>query len=110
MGLLGLAIFSAEQRRKELSIRKVLGAKVSSIIMKFSKDFLKLVVLALLIAVPMAWLMMNNWLQRFAYRIDLSWWMFAMAGIIAILLSMLTISVQVVKSAFENPVKNLRSE
>lgn len=110
MGLLGLAIFSAEQRRKELSIRKVLGATVSSIVMKFSKDFLKLVVLALIMAVPMAWLMMNNWLQRFAYRIDLSWWMFAIAGIIAILLSMLTISVQAVKSAFENPVKNLRSE
>ena len=110
MGLLGLAIFSAEQRRKELSIRKVLGASISGIIMKFSKDFLKLVVLALVIAVPMAWMMMNSWLQQFAYRVELSWWMFALAGVIAILLSMLTISAQAVKSAFENPVKNLRSE
>ena len=110
MGLLGLAIFSAEQRRKELSIRKVLGASINGIILKFSKDFLKLVVLALVIAVPMAWLMMNSWLQQFAYRVELSWWMFALAGVIAILLSMLTISAQAVKSAFENPVKNLRSE
>ena len=110
MGLLGLAMFSAEQRRKELSIRKVLGASISSIVVKFSKDFLKLVILALVIAVPMAWLMMENWLAGFAYRIDLSWWMFAIAGIIAIALSMVTISAQAVKSAFENPVKNLRSE
>jgi ABC-type antimicrobial peptide transport system permease subunit len=110
MGLLGLAMFSAEQRRKELSIRKVLGATVAGIVMKFSKDFLKLVVWSLVIAMPIAWFMMNNWLQRFAYRIDLDWWMFAIAGVIAILLSMLTISMQAVKSAFENPVKNLRSE
>ncbi|MBA4054155.1 MAG: hypothetical protein C0490_05535, partial [Marivirga sp.] len=110
MGLLGLAIFSAEQRRKELSIRKVLGATVGGIVMKFSKDFLKLVIFALVIAVPMAWFTMHNWLQQFAYRIDLSWWMFAIAGIVAVVLSMLTISVQAVKSAFENPVKNLRSE
>jgi ABC-type antimicrobial peptide transport system permease subunit len=110
MGLLGLSMFSAEQRRKELSIRKVLGASVSGIVMKFSKDFLRLVVLALVIAVPIAWVMMETWLQRFAYRIDLSWWMFAMAGVIAILLSILTIGVQAVKSALENPVKNLRSE
>ncbi len=110
MGLLGLAIFSAEQRRKELSIRKILGATVSNIIMKFSKDFLKLVFLAIVIAVPIAWLSMYNWLQQFAYRIDLDWWMFAAAGVVAILLSLLTISAQAFKSAFENPVKNLRSE
>jgi hypothetical protein len=110
MGLLGLAIFSAEQRRKELSIRKVLGATIGNIVMRFSKDFLKLVVLALVIAVPMAWSMMSSWLHQFAYRIELAWWMFAAAGIVAILLSMLTISVQAIKSAFENPVKNLRSE
>jgi putative ABC transport system permease protein len=110
MGLLGLAIFSAEQRRKELSIRKVLGATVSNIIMKFSKDFLKLVLIAIVIAIPIAWLSMYNWLQQFAYRIDLDWWMFAAAGVVAILLSLLTISAQALKSAFENPVKNLRSE
>ena len=110
MGLLGLAMFSAEQRRKELSIRKVLGATTSSIVMRFSRDFLKLVVIAMAIAVPMAWLMMDTWLASFAYRIDLSWWMFAVAGAIAIVLSLLTIGAQAIKSAFENPVKNLRSE
>jgi ABC-type antimicrobial peptide transport system permease subunit len=110
MGLLGLAIFSAEQRRKELSIRKVLGATVGGIVMKFSKDFLKLVFLAVVIAVPISWVAMSRWLGGFAYQIDLEWWMFAGAGTTAILISMLTISVQAVKSGIESPVKNLRSE
>ncbi len=110
MGLLGLAMFSAEQRRKELSIRKILGATVGNIVMKFSKDFLKLVFLALVISVPISWFAMNNWLQSFAYRIDLTWWMFAAAGMTAILISMATISAQAVKSALESPLKNLRSE
>ncbi|HEX6226896.1 MAG TPA: ABC transporter permease [Chryseolinea sp.] len=110
LGLLGLAIFSAEQRRKELSIRKVLGASIGNIVMKFSKDFLTLVVIALTIAVPLAWLMMTDWLSQFAYRIELAWWIFALAGVIAIMISMLTIGAQAVKSAFENPVRNLRSE
>jgi ABC-type antimicrobial peptide transport system permease subunit len=110
MGLLGLAMLSAEERRKELSVRKILGATVGGIVLKFSKDFLKLVLVAMVIAVPIAWLMMHNWLLGFAYRIDLSWWMFAIAGIIAILLSMLTISAQAIKSAFESPIKNLHAE
>jgi putative ABC transport system permease protein len=110
MGLLGLAMFSAEQRRKELSIRKILGATVSDIVVKFSGDFLKLVIIALIISIPIAWLAMTNWLNSFAYKIDLAWWIFAAAGIAAILISMLTISAQAVKSAFESPVKNLRSE
>ena len=110
MGLLGLAMFSAEQRRKELSIRKILGATAVNIVMKFSKDFLKLVFLALIISVPIAWFAMNSWLQSFAYRIDLTWWMFAAAGLAAILISMLTISAQAIKAALESPVKNLRSE
>jgi hypothetical protein len=110
MGLLGLAMFSAEQRRKELSIRKILGATASNIVIKFSGDFLKLVALALIISVPIAWFAMTSWLNTFAYRIDLTWWMFAAAGIMAMLISMLTISAQAVKSAFESPVKNLRSE
>jgi ABC-type antimicrobial peptide transport system permease subunit len=110
MGLLGLAMFSAEQRRKELSIRKILGATVSNIVMKFSGDFLKLVVLALIISIPIAWFAMTSWLNSFAYKIDLTWWMFAAAGLTAILISMLTISTQAIKSAFESPVKNLRSE
>jgi ABC-type antimicrobial peptide transport system permease subunit len=110
MGLLGLAMLSAEQRRKELSIRKILGATVGGIVLKFSKDFLKLVLLAMIIAIPVAWLMMQNWLAGFAYRIDLSWWIFALAAMIPIFLSMLTVSAQAIKSAFENPVKNLGSE
>lgn len=110
MGLLGLAMFSAEQRRKELSIRKILGATASNIVMKFSGDFLKLVVLALIISVPIAWFAMTSWLNTFAYRIDLTWWMFAAAGLMAMFISMLTISAQAIRSAFESPVKNLRSE
>lgn len=110
MGLLGLAMFSAEQRRKELCIRKILGASVGTIVMRFSKDFLKLVVLALIVSVPISWLAMTRWLEGFAYKIDLAWWMFAGAGIMAIIISMLTISIQAVKSAFESPVKNLHAE
>jgi ABC-type antimicrobial peptide transport system permease subunit len=110
MGLLGLSMLAAEQRRKELSIRKILGATIGGIVMKFSKDFLKLVMLAMVIAIPMAWLMMSSWLASFAYRVEMSWWMFALAGVVAIVLSMLTISSQAVKSAFENPVSNLRAE
>ncbi len=110
MGLLGLAMFSAEQRRKELSIRKILGASVANIVMKFSRDFLKLVFIAMIISIPIAWVVMNSWLQSFAYRIALTWWMFAAAGITAILISMLTISAQAVQSALESPLKNLRSE
>ena len=110
MGLLGLAMFSAEQRRKELSIRKILGATAGNIIMKFSRDFLKLVFIAMVISVPIAWVAMNSWLQSFAYRITLTWWMFAAAGITAIVISMLTISAQAVQSALESPLKNLRSE
>jgi hypothetical protein len=110
MGLLGLAMFSAEQRRKELSIRKILGATVSGIVLGFSRDFVKLVLVALVIAIPISWFMMNQWLQRFAYKIDLAWWIFAVAGLMAILVSLLTISAQALKAAFESPVKNLRSE
>jgi putative ABC transport system permease protein len=110
MGLLGLAMFSAEQRRKELSIRKILGATVSNIVLKFSRDFLKLVVLALIISVPIAWLAMTSWLNNFAYKIDLTWWMFAVAGITAVIISMLTISAQAIKAGLESPAKNLRSE
>jgi ABC-type antimicrobial peptide transport system permease subunit len=110
MGLLGLAIFSAEQRRKELSIRKILGASVAGIIIKFSADFLKLVILAMAVAIPFAWLMMSNWLESFAYQIKLDWWIFAFAGLIAIFLSMVTISIQALSSALENPVDVLRME
>ena len=110
LGLFGLAAFSAEQRNKEIGIRKVLGASVSGIVQLMSKDFLKLVLLAFLIATPIAWWAMNKWLQGFAFRIQVSWWMFAMAGFATVLIALLTVSSQAVKAAIMNPVKSLRSE
>lgn len=110
LGLLGLVIFSAEQRIKEMGIRKVLGASLAQIIALFSRDFLKLVLVAFLIAAPLAWYAMNIWLQGFAYRIDLSWWIFALAGIVSLAIALLTVSYQAVKAAMTNPVKSLRTE
>ncbi|WP_114938008.1 ABC transporter permease [Mucilaginibacter endophyticus] len=110
MGLLGLAAFAAEQRVKEIGIRKVLGASVQSIIRLLSADFLKTVLIANLIAFPVAWYMMNKWLQDFAYRIDISWWMFAAAACIALIIALLTVSIQSIKAALANPVNSLRSE
>jgi putative ABC transport system permease protein len=110
LGLFGLATFTAEQRTKEIGVRKVLGASVTSIVALLSKDFLKLVAIAIVIAVPVAWYTMNNWLQGFAYKIDISWWMFALAGVLAVAIALLTVSYQSVKAALMNPVKSLRSE
>lgn len=110
MGLLGLATFVAEQRIKEIGIRKVLGASVQGLVQLLSKDFLKLVLIAILIAVPIAWLAMNKWLEDFAYRIDIEWWVFVVAGVLAISIAMLTISFRAIKSARANPVKSLRTE
>ena len=110
LGLLGLAIFMAEQRTKEIGIRKVLGASVTSILTLLSKDFLKLVLLANLIAWPLAWWGMHQWLQDFEYRISISLWIFALAGVVAVLIALLTISLQAIKAAVSNPVKALRSE
>jgi putative ABC transport system permease protein len=110
LGLFGLASFSAEQRKKEIGVRKVLGASVSGIVQLLSKDFLKLVGIAILIATPIAWWGMNKWLQNFAYRIDISWWMFVLAGCIAICIALLTVSFQAIKAAIANPVKSLRTE
>ncbi|MBD2702343.1 ABC transporter permease [Spirosoma sp. BT702] len=110
LGLLGLMTFSIEVRTKEIGIRKVLGASVGSIVTLLSKDFLKLVVLAILIASPIAWWAMNNWLQTFAYKIDISWWVFALAGGLVVAIALLTVSFQSVKAALMNPVKSLRSE
>src|SRR5919202_5846776 len=106
LGLFGLAAFMAEQRTKEIGVRKVLGASVSSIVGLFSKDFLKLVVIAILIASPLAWYATNRWLQAFAYKIDISWWVFAAAGLLAVGIAILTISFQSVKAAIANPVKS----
>jgi putative ABC transport system permease protein len=110
LGLLGLSMFAAEQWKKEIGIRKILGASLRHIMARFSGDFVRLVLLSIVIAVPIAWLAMSRWLENFAYRIDLTWWMFALAGLIALLVSMLTVSSQAIKAALENPVKNLRSE
>ncbi|MBE9586880.1 ABC transporter permease [Mucilaginibacter sp. JRF] len=110
LGLFGLAAFTAEQRGKEIGIRKVLGASVSGIVTLLSKDFIYLVLISLVLASPLAWWLMNKWLQNFAYRAELQWWMFAMAGIIAIVIAFFTISFQAIKAAVVNPVKRLRSE
>jgi len=110
LGLFGLAAFSAEQRNKEIGIRKVLGASVTGIVELLSKDFLKLVLIAFLIAIPISWWAMNKWLQGFAFRIQISWWMFAIAGFATVLIALFTVSSQAIKAALSNPVKSLRSE
>jgi putative ABC transport system permease protein len=110
LGLFGLAAFMAEQRTKEIGIRKVLGASVPNIVQMLSKDFLKLVFISTVIAFPIAWWAMHKWLQDFAYRIDIEWWVFALAGVMALLIALLTVSFQAVKAAVANPVKSLRTE
>jgi putative ABC transport system permease protein len=110
LGLFGLATYAAEQRTKEIGIRKVLGATVTNIVTMLSKDFLKLVLIAAIIAFPVAWWAMHKWLQDFAYRIDISWWVFAVAAIAAIVVALFTISFKAIKAALTNPVKNLRTE
>ena len=110
MGLLGLASFTAEQRTKEIGIRKVLGATVANVVTLLSNDFVKLVLLANLIAWPVAWYAMNKWLQNFAYRISIEWWVFALAGGLALVIALMTVSTQAVRAAMANPVESLRYE
>ena len=110
LGLFGLAAFSAEQRFKEIGIRKVLGAGVPGIVRLLSKDFLKLVFISLIIATPIAWWATDKWLQSFVYRVPLSWWMFAMAGVLAIGIALFTVSFQAIRAALTNPIKSLRSQ
>ncbi len=110
LGLFGLVTFTAEQRTKEIGIRKVLGASVGQMVTLLSKDFLKLVLIAFVIAVPIAWYAMHQWLQGFAYKVDVSWWIFALAGILALVIALLTVSFQAIKAALANPVNSLRSE
>lgn len=110
LGLFGLATFSAEQRIKEIGIRKTLGASVSSIVTLLSKDFLKLVAIAVLIASPLAWMVMNRWLQGFAYRIHISWSVFVITTLAALFIALITISFQAIKAAIANPVESLKSE
>jgi putative ABC transport system permease protein len=110
LGLFGLAAFLAQQRVKEIGVRKVLGATTAGIVGLLSKDFLRLVFIALIIATPLAWWLMHKWLDNFAYRINISWWIFAVAAALAIIIAFLTISAQSVKAALANPVNSLRSE
>ncbi len=108
LGLFGLAAFTAEQRTKEIGIRKVLGASVGSIVVLLSKDFIRLVALAFVLTAPLAYLAMTRWLDDFAYRVDISWRIFLMAGLLALVIALLTVSYQAIRAAVGNPVKALR--
>ena len=110
LGLFGLAAYTAERRTKEIGIRKVLGASVSRITGLLSKDFLQLVLISALIAFPLSWWAMHQWLQNYAYRITISWWVFVVAGVMAMLIALLTISFQAIRAALSNPIINLRTE
>ena len=110
LGLFGLATYTAEQRSKEIGIRKVLGASVSQVTTMLSKEFVKLVLISCVVAFPLSWWVMYKWLQDFAYRINISWWMFVVAGIIALLIALITVSFKAIKAALANPVKSLRTE
>jgi ABC-type antimicrobial peptide transport system permease subunit len=110
IGLAGLASFTIEKRIREIGIRKVLGASVEQLLMLISKEFLKLVLIAFIIAVPLAWWVMNNWLQKYAFRIDISIWMFGAVGVIVLLLTLVVVSLNTLRAAISNPVKSLRTE
>jgi len=110
LGLFGLVTYAAEQRTKEIGIRKVLGANVSGIVGMIIKDFLKLVIIASMFAFPIAWWGMNKWLMNFAYRVGIGWWIFIIAALIAVVVTVVTISYQAIKAAIANPVTSLRSE
>ena len=110
LGLLGLVMYITNTRTKEIGVRKVLGASVAQIVSLLSKDFIALVMIAFLIALPIAWWAMNNWLHDFVYRTSLSWWVFAVTGGGMLLIAMLILGIRTIKSAVENPVKSLRTE
>jgi putative ABC transport system permease protein len=110
IGLFGLAFITAAQRTKEIGVRKVLGATITNIVTLLSKDIIKMVLIAVIIATPAAAWIMNSWLENFAYRIDIKWWVFAIAALVAVVIAFLTVSFHSVKAARENPVKNLRTE
>ncbi|MES1221584.1 MAG: FtsX-like permease family protein, partial [Bacteroidota bacterium] len=110
LGLFGLAAYMAENRVKEIGVRKILGASVTNIAALLSKDFVKLVIVAIIIASPVAWWATSKWLQDYQYRINISWWIFAVAGAMAILIAIATVSFQAIKAAVANPVKSLRTE
>ena len=110
LGLLGLVIYTTNTRTKEIGVRKVLGASVVQIVSLLSKDLLSLVLIAFIIATPLAWLAMSNWLQDFAYRTNISWWVFAACGISMLMIALVLLSIRTVRAALTNPVKSLRTE
>ena len=110
LGLFGLATYMAENRIKEVGVRKVLGASVLTITTLLSKDFLKLVVISLVIASPVAWWAMSMWLEKYTYRVNIGWWVFALAGLLSVAIALITVSYQSIRAALSNPVKSLRSE
>ena len=110
IGLIGLSTFIAQQRTKEIGIRKVLGASTIGLVQLLSRDFVRLVIVALIIAVPLAWWAMNTWLQSFAYRIDLGPGVFALAAVVAVLIALATVSIQSIRAALANPVESLKGE
>jgi putative ABC transport system permease protein len=110
LGLFGLVTYAAEQRSREIGIRKVLGASVNNIVGLLSKDFLGLVIIAALIAFPLAGWAMHRWLQDFAYRVNIGWWVFLVAGLLALLIALVTVSVQAIRAALANPVESLKAE
>ena len=110
LGLLGLAAYSTIQRKREIGIRKIIGASVSSIVNLLSKEFIKLVAIAFLISAPLAWYAMHSWLEDFAYKISLQWWMFVVAGSGAMAIALVTVSFQAISAAIANPIKSLRTE
>ena len=110
LGLFGLAAFTAQRRRKEIGIRKVLGASEGKIVGMLSKEFVQLVGISILIASPIAWIVMNNWLSNFSYRTEINGWLFVFSGGIALLIALVTVSLQAIKAAVGNPVNSLRSE
>lgn len=110
LGILGLSLYSIQQRVKEIGIRKVIGASVTRITALLVKEFIQPVFIATVIAVPIVWYGMNKWLEDFAYRVAISWWIFAVAGALALAIAILTVSLQAIKAAMANPVKSLRTE
>jgi len=110
LGLFGLSSYAAQQRIKEIGIRKVLGASLLQLASILSKDFIKLAMVAFLIAAPIAWWVMSGWLQNFNYRVNLSWWIFVVAGFLSLIIALMTVSIQAIKAALSNPVKNLKAD
>ena len=110
LGLFGLAAFTAEQRTKEIGVRKVLGASVTNLVGMLSAEFIKLVLVATFIAFPIAWYFLKGWLEKYAYRIEIEWWYFALAAIVAVFIALLTVSSQAIRAALMNPVKSLKTD